>query len=117
MKKYVRKRRELPDFDSLPAYLRDLRAHISPITYARFYGNFVTKTGKLRRFSFQVKLTANLSGKEKYRIVRAICGKLLLNKIPTHEPGQVFSFNELWHQTRWIRVRKLRQYEVGMGYG
>jgi len=117
LKKRVKKYRRLPKFDPLPAYLRNLRELISPIVYARFYGNFVTTTGKLRRFSFQVKLDADLSGAEKYRIVRAIVRKLLLNQIPKHEPGQVFSFSELFKMTRWIQVRKVLQYKVGMAYG
>jgi len=117
LKKLVRKYRKLANFDPLPAYLRSLREHIIPIAYARFYGNFVTTTGILRRFSFQVRLDASLSGVEKYRIVRAICGRLLLNNIPRHEPGQVFSFSELFDWTQWIQVRKVMQYEVGMAYG
>jgi len=120
LKKRVKKCRRLPKFNPLPAYLRNLRELISPIVYARFYGNFVTTTGKLRRFSFQVRLDAaraRLSGAEKYRIVRAICGKLLLNQIPKHKPGQVFSISELFDMTRWIQVRKVLQYKLGMAYG
>ena len=117
MKKRVEKYRKLPSFDAVPAYLRSLREHISPIAYARFYGNFVTTTGILRRFSFQVILDAGLSGVEKYRIVRAICGRLLQNRIPRHEPGQIFSSSKLFELTDWVQVRKILQYEVGMVYG
>jgi hypothetical protein len=116
IKKHVKKYRKVPDFDPLPASLRSLREYISPTVYARFYGNFITITGKLRRFSFQVKLDAGLNGQEMHRIVRAICGRLLLNNIPKHEPGQVFSFSELFDRTQWIQVRKVMQYEVGMVY-
>lgn len=116
-KKYVKKLRKLPKFKPLPAGLLSARKYFAGTkTYARFYGNFITPTGKIRRFSFQVILDSGLSGWEKYDVVRSVCGNLLQNEIPMHEPGQIFSFHELLHHTEWIRVRKVLQYKVGMTY-
>lgn len=112
IKKHVKKYRKVPDFDPLPASLRSLRGYISPTVYARFYGNFITITGKLRRFSFQVKLDAGLSGQEMERIVRTVSGALKQNRVPRHEPGQIFGFDELFDQTHWVEVRRVTQYDV-----
>lgn len=118
MKKRAKYRR-LPKFERMPDSLRKLREQMElmyPAIYARFYGKFITTTGMLRRFSFQVKLDAGLSGQKMYKIVREIVSALLLNKIPRHRPGEVFSVSEL-EQARWVVVRKVLQYKVGMVYG
>ncbi len=109
--------RKLPKFNPLPVHLANLRRGIAPFDFARFYGNFVTLTGKLKRFSFQVRMGAQSSGAEKYTKIRIVCQNLLQNKVPVHEPGQIFSFDELLHKTHWTLVRRIAEYKVGMQYG
>jgi hypothetical protein len=86
--------------------------------YARFYGNFTTMVGKLKRFSFQVRADTVRNNKMLYQLIKATCGKILRNQVPVHTQGQTFSsFGELFRRTPWIRVRKVRNYKVGMKYG
>lgn len=101
----------------MPLGLRDVRP-TQQRDYARFYGNYVEKFGKIKRFSFQMRIDLSKSGKLVYLQVKSICGRLLQNQIPLHKQGQVFhSFRELVFRTPWIKVRKVRNYEVGMSYG
>ena len=120
-KKYVKKQRKLPKFNPKPTNLNDMRNTLqnyfaSRITYARFYGDYRILTGREKRFSFQVKLDAGLRGYEKYQDIKTICDRILQNKIPNHEPGEVFGFHELLHHTQWFPVRKILNYKVGVPY-
>lgn len=112
-----RKGRRYPEFRPVPLGLRQARPSIQR-DYARFYGNYVSKFGKIKRFSFQVRIDLSKGGQLFGRLIRTTCGRLLQNQIPLHKQGQVFSsFAELFHRTAWIQVRKVRNYEVGMSYG
>lgn len=118
MKKYVTKYRKISKFNPLPADLRNRLNHLlHPTCCARFYGNFETITGKIRRFSFQVDLGPYWSGAEMYKAVRLVCVNILQDRIPIHEQGQIFSLDDLLHSTPWFRVRRILDYEVGMTYG
>jgi hypothetical protein len=117
-KHHPKNQRKLPKLNPLPKQIEKLRQYFAPTeTYARFYGEYATSLGKIRRFSFQVALDPDTRGWEKYSIISHICNTILQNKIPLHEPGQVFSFHELYHHTQWVRVRSILQYKVGMAYG
>jgi len=111
-----RKGRRYPEFRPLPLGLRQARPP-EQRDYARFYGNFLNQFGKIKLFSFQLRIDRSKGGKLACFQVRTICGKLLQNQIPVHKQGQVFrSLGELLFRTQWIRVRKVRNYEVGMSY-
>lgn len=115
MKERVRIEREIPKFRPLPTSLRKRR--VTPIDHARFYGNYTTKIGKIKRFSFQIKIPHYLSGKQTYRIMKFTCQKLLYEKsIPFDKQGKTYTFGELMQRTPWIRVRKIRDYKAGMVY-
>ncbi len=121
-KKYIKKQRELPKFRPLPTKLADklntMQNYFASFkTYTRFYGDYRTLTGRTRRFSFQVLLDSGLRGYEKYQDIRTICNRILQNKVPNHEPGEVFGFHELLHHTQWFPVRKIIKYKVGVPYG
>jgi hypothetical protein len=85
--------------------------------YARFYGTYVNRQRKKKRFSFQVRMSPILSGKQKYRKIVTVCSNLLNRLIPVHTDGQVFSsFKELLNRTEWQKVRRLLMYEVNVEY-
>jgi len=91
VKKYKKKERKLPKLNPLPTYIANLRKYFAPMhAYARFYGNFVTSTGKTRRFSFQVILPFDLNGYDKYRVVRSVCNRRLQKEITLHNIHQQF---------------------------
>lgn len=105
------------EFRPAPLSLRQLRYGVRYNEYARFYGNYVSMTGKRKRFSFQIRVSPRLSGRQKYRLIVRTCNALLDNTIPQHRQGEVFdNFGDLLKRTKWFRVRKLRQYEAGMVY-
>jgi hypothetical protein len=117
MKRYVNKYRKIPKFNRLPANLRKSLNFLHPTCYARFYGNFETITGRIRRFSFQLDLGPYWNGAEMYQAVRRVCSSILQNRIPIHEQGQIFRLDELFDSTPWIQVRRVLDYKVGMTYG
>jgi len=85
---------------------------------ARFYGNYETMTGKLRRFSFNVKISKTVSKNRRALAVlmRTTVGKLLECTVPKHVQGETFSnFLSLFGRD-WQRVRRMRQYEAGVVY-
>ena len=85
--------------------------------YARFYGTYVNRQRKKKRFSFQVRMSPRLSGRQKYRSIAAVCNNLLDEKVPVHEQGEVFlSFTILLKRTEWQRVRRLLTYDVNVIY-
>jgi hypothetical protein len=102
-----------------PEYLKGMRIGATHRWFARFYGNYETITGKLRRFSFQVRVSPKLSQNRKALAnnIRMTCGTLLDGNIPEHMQGDTFhSFIDL-RLARWFRVRRLRDYEAGVVYG
>ncbi|MEM2111349.1 MAG: hypothetical protein QXX08_05675 [Candidatus Bathyarchaeia archaeon] len=97
--------------------LRWLRSGARYREYARFYGSYVTITGKIKRFSFSVKVNPRLNNRVKYRRIVTVCNSLLDKMIPEHKQGDIFNtFAELLYRTRWFRVRRLRNYQAGMVY-
>ena len=122
-KKYVKRGTKRPKFKPLPTKLENMRIALENYgfsfkTYGRFYGDYIDScTRKRKRFSFQVFLSSTLSGRDRYEIIRSICNSLLKNRIPLHNPGEIFSYHELLHHKHWTPVRRLLQYEVGMIYG
>lgn len=112
------KGKRIPEFRPLPAMFRGRRKMVNPKDYARIYGNCVTRFGRIKRFSFQFRIDLTKSHRLLYRQIRAICGRILNNEIPIHKQGQAFqSFGELLRRTPWIRVRRIRNYKVGVRYG
>jgi hypothetical protein len=102
-----------------PAYLKRMRIGATHRWFARFYGNYESMTGKLRRFSFQVRVSPELSQNRRVLAdnIRTTCGALLENNVPEHMQGDTFhSFRDLM-LARWFRVRRLRNYEAGVVYG
>lgn len=116
MRESVRIERRIPKFRPLPTNLRKRR--VTHVDYARFYGNYTTKTGKIKRFSFQIKMPDYLSGKVMHKMIRLTVEKIhSFNLIPYYEKGQnTFTFGELMQRTQWIKVRKVRDYKAGMVY-
>jgi len=116
-RKKARKGRRYPEFRPMPLGLRSSRP-TQQRDYARPYGNYENKFGKIKRFSFQFRIDLSKSSKIVYLQIRNVCGRFKQNQIPLHKQGQVFSsYNELMFHTPWIKVRKVRNYEVGMSYG
>jgi hypothetical protein len=76
-------------------------------------------TGKIKRFSFQVKISPTLSRKRKAlsKLISGTVGGLLDGYVPEHVQGEIFpSFEELLYHTDWFQVRRLRNYEAGVIY-
>lgn len=106
----------------VPENLRRMRYGLDDLSerrwFARFYGNCETMTGKLRRFSFSVKISKRLSKNRKAlaMLMRTTIGKLLEDTVPEHVQGEVFSnFMSLLGRD-WVRVRRVRNYEAGVVY-
>jgi hypothetical protein len=103
----------------VPERLRRMRIGATHRWFARFYGNYETITGHLRRFSFQVRISSELSQDRRAlaNYMRMICGALLERNVPEHVQGETFhSFRDLM-LARWFRVRRVRNYEAGVAYG
>ncbi len=116
MRESARRDKPLPKFRPLPVSLK--RRGVVAVDLARFYGNYETKVGRIKRFSFQFKMPDYLSGKMMHRMIRLVCEKIhYFNLVPLHEQGQTFKFSELMLRTPWIRVRKVRNYKAGVVYG
>jgi len=83
----------------------------------KLYGRYRTTTGKPRGFGFHVKVSGRLSNKLLYRLITHTCNKIRHERaLPVHRKGEVFpSFSALF-RTRWIRIRKLLQYDVAVKY-
>jgi hypothetical protein len=106
--------RKIPKFRPLPVHTR---GRVQSKEYARFYGNYITNTGKRKRASFQVNISG-YRGKAKYLLIKNVCTRLLKREIPEHKQGQVFSsYDELMHRTHWFRVRRIERYKAGVRYG
>ena len=93
------------------------RLRVTANIFVRAYGNYVTKQGKNKRFSFQVKIREGKNRNVLYSSIKHMCGKLKHNEIPLHKKGEVFDdFGDLLIATPWIKVRKIRQYKAGVVY-
>jgi len=103
----------------VPEHLKRMRIGATHRWFARFYGNYETLTGKLRRFSFQVKVSPKLRQDRRALAfnMRMICSSLLERTVPEHVQGETFqSFRDL-RLARWLPIRRLRDYEAGIVYG
>ena len=99
----------------LPTDLRKQR--VARKQYARFYGNYTTSTGKMKRFSFKVKVDPYKRRSAQYILMKLTCHRLLNNKIPPVPNGHVFDdFGDLLNVQDWIKVKKVHQYTAGMQY-
>jgi hypothetical protein len=115
MRESVRIERKIPKFRPLPISLRKRR--VTPVERAKFYGNYTTKTGQIKRFSFEIIMPEYINGKTINRMIRLTCQKIKYFKlIPLAKQGQKFTFGELHQRTPWIKVRKIREYKAGMVY-
>jgi hypothetical protein len=104
----------MPRFQPIPRPLG--RPRTSPVhSYGRFYALYTDNFGAIHRATFQVRADKYMP-KMKYHWVAITAQKMKEGYIPQHFNGQVFgSFPEL-HAERWVRVRKVREYEAGVHY-
>jgi hypothetical protein len=98
---------------------KGLRAKVEPNDYVRIYGNTTLMNGNIVHFGFRVKMNLRRMGGKFYynKIVETI--KRVMNKeIPLGAlHGHLYStFKELHERSDWVRVRKIRNYEVGVKY-
>jgi len=104
----------------VPARLKRMRHGVTPRWYARFYGNYVSTTGKRKRFSFQVKISRRLSQNRRTlaRLIRSTCIALKYDRmVPEHIQGEIFpTFLTLLYRTPWFGIRRLMNYEPGVVY-
>lgn len=103
----------------VPERLRRMRIGVTHRWLARFYGVYESTTGKWGRFSFQVKVSPELSQNRRALAhnIRKTVEALREGYVPEHEQGETFhSFADL-NLVRWFRVRRLRDYEAGVVYG
>jgi len=86
-------------------------------TYVRVYGRFMSLTGQIRGFEFQVRVSRGLSRKLVYRLITHTCNKIKYEKsLPYHKRRETFSsFHELF-SVPWVRIRRLLDYDVQMFY-
>ena len=111
----IRNRRKLPPFRPVPIDLRR-RRRVAP-NYANWYGSYVTKDGRVKRFSFKAKVDPNKNPMVLYKLIRHICNKIKKGQIPAVPNGAILDdFGDLIIATPWIRVRKIRFYKAGMEY-
>jgi hypothetical protein len=110
-----RNRRNLPNLRPIPTDLR--RRRVARKQYARFYGNYTSKTGARKRFSFKVKVDPNKKRSAQYVLMKMTCKRLLKNQIPPVPNGFVFDdFGDLLVVQDWIKVRRVHGYHAGMQY-
>lgn len=81
----------------------------------KLYGRYRTTTGKTKGFDFYVKVSRKLSGKLLYKLITHTCNKLRHERtLPVHRKGESFpSFLTLF-RSKWIRIRKLLEYNVAV---
>ena len=93
------------------------RGRVASKQYARFYGNYITKTGKKKRFSFMVKVDPAKKRSAQYVLMKMVCKRIKGNKIPPVPNGFTFDdFGDLLVVQDWMHVRNVRRYEAGMLY-
>jgi hypothetical protein len=102
-------------FKPIPTDLRRGR-RIAP-DYANFYGSYITKDGRVKRFSFKVKVDPSKPHAVMYKLIRHTCNLLKRCLIPKVSNGAIFDdFGDCLHAVDWMRVRKVRFYKAGMQY-
>jgi hypothetical protein len=112
-----RNRRRLPPFRPLPIDLRRRRRGMAPRQYARAYERYESKTGRVKRQSFSVKVDPDKNPIVQYKLMRHLSNKLKRGLIPLVPQGTMFDdFGDLFIGTRWIKVKKVLSYKVGMEY-
>lgn len=104
----------------LPEFLKWTRYGVtdSQKWYARFYGLYDSIDGKIKRFSFQVKINKALRQNRRGlgMLMRSTVKELLDDKVPKHVQGEVFpDFLSLFGRD-WQRVRRMREYKAGVVY-
>jgi hypothetical protein len=110
-----RDRRNLPSLRPIPTHLRRRRVAIKQ--YARFYGNYTTKNGARKRFSFKVKVDPYKKRSAQRVLMKMTCQRIKDNKIPPVPQGFTFDdFGDLLVVQDWMRVRKVHVYKAGMVY-
>jgi hypothetical protein len=97
---------------------KGLRMRTESNDYIRIYGNVTLMNGNVVHFGFRVKMNIRRMGGRFYykQIVETV--KRLRNKwIPLGAlKGHLYStFKELY-VSQWMKVRRLRNYEVGVRY-
>ncbi len=104
-------------FQPIPTNLRK-RRRVTPQQYARFYANYETKVGKIKRSSCQVKVDPNKNHEVLRRLIKYASERMgKRNQIPLCKNGHVFDdFGDFLHGVPWIRVRRVRSYKAGMHY-
>lgn len=102
-----------------PEHIKRMRIGATHRWFARFYGNYDAITGRLGRFSLQVRVSSELRQNRRALAnnIRMVVRRLLEGNIPEHVQGETFqSFRDLM-LAKWFRVRRLRNYEAGVVYG
>lgn len=90
---------------------------MAPRQYARAYERYESKTGRVKRQSFSVKVDPYKNPIVQYKLMRHLCNKFKNNMIPLVPQGYVFDdFGDLFIATRWIKVGKVLSYKAGMEY-
>lgn len=109
-----RNKRNLP-YRPVPIDLRR-RRRISP-DYANFYGSYITKNGRVKRFSFKVKVDPYKNHIVLFKLIKHTCNVLKRNQIPPVPNGYKFDdFGDCLHGVTWMKVRNVRSYKAGMEY-
>jgi hypothetical protein len=107
--------RRLPAYRPIPTDLRK-RRRIAP-DYANFYGSYITKDGRKKRFSFKVKVDPYKNRIVLGKLIKMTCMRIKDNRIPPVKNGYVFDdFGDLLSATKWMRVRLIKPYKAGMEY-
>ena len=105
-------------FRSAPARLKRMRYGVRHVEYARFYGLYVNRVGKRKRFSFAVRVDLRMSNREIHKNIAIVCNAINYDwTMPGHRLGHFFhSFHELLNETPWFKVRRIVRYKAGAHY-
>jgi hypothetical protein len=112
----VVRRHGLGKFRPIPVDLR--RARVVPRQFARIYVRLETMTGKVKKWSGQVKVDPHKNRTVQYKLMKYTCNRILKNRmIPLAPTGSVFDdFGDFLNATPWGKVRRILSYKVGMEY-
>lgn len=97
---------------------KGLRMKVLPNDYVRIYGNTTLMNGNIVHFGFRVKMhLRRMGGHFYYKQIVATIKRLMNKEIPLGAlHGHLYhTFKELY-ESQWMRVRKIRNYEVGVKY-
>ena len=95
--------------------LRRYQRGVKRRRYARFYGRFRSVTGKTKGFEYQVKASKRMRGKALAKLIRHTVGKMLYeNALPVHRRGESFPTFQTLFRSKWIRIRKVLNYDVNV---